>query len=50
MKKAFNMRLDTEVKEKLEVIVKKESQKTGYKVTLSQVIEKALRKFIDEYK
>lgn len=44
------MRMDTEIKKDLEIIAKKESTKTGYDVKVSQIIEKALRKFINEYK
>ena len=46
----FNFRIDTETKKKLEQIAELETKKTGYDITVSSLINKVLRYFVEEYK
>ena len=49
-KQQFNIRLDSELKEKLEKIAEIEKEKTGYPVTVSSLSRKILTDFINNYK
>ena len=46
----FNIRIESEIREKLKKIAEAEREKTGYKVSLSDVIRRALLEFIENYK
>lgn len=50
MKIQFNNRIEEELVKTLEALAKKETEKQGYRVTRTDMLEKAIRLFIKNYK
>lgn len=49
-RKAFNFRLPADLIDRLKIISEKESSKQGYQVTVTDLLEKAIRELIKGHK
>ncbi len=49
-KKQFNIRLEEDIINKLKEVAEEDSRETGYNITVTDVIEKAIKNLLDDKK